>query len=273
MKKILITGGGGFIGSSIYEELHSEYDITTIGRDVDLLNESNVHEFLHDKYFDYVIHCAIQGGRIAKMDECMVLYNNLIMYYNIMKNSGQFGTFINIASGAEFDVTQDIDSVPDTNTSRYPTTPYGLSKDLISKCVSLVGGVNLRVFNVFGYKEKDNRMVKNSINKYINKQPIEIHQNLLMDFFYIGDLILVLREYLNNTPNLPKDMNLTYSDKRSLVDIANIVNTLSNHTVDINIHKEGMGKIYTGNNLFLGKLPLTLIGLEEGIKRTYKKCI
>jgi nucleoside-diphosphate-sugar epimerase len=67
--KILITGGNGFIAKALYEKWKNVYDLTTITRqDFDLTAFEAVSSFFQDKYFDVVLHCAVQGGSRLKQD-------------------------------------------------------------------------------------------------------------------------------------------------------------------------------------------------------------
>ncbi len=67
--KILITGGNGYIASSIYKLICAKYDVMSISRnDFDLTAFNDMNEFFQDKYFDVVIHCAVQGGNRMKVD-------------------------------------------------------------------------------------------------------------------------------------------------------------------------------------------------------------
>jgi nucleoside-diphosphate-sugar epimerase len=73
--------------------------------ELDLTNSYDVEKYLQNKYFDWVIHCAISGGKRTSEDKADVVYNNLKMFFNLMDNKDRFGKFINFASGAEFDRT------------------------------------------------------------------------------------------------------------------------------------------------------------------------
>lgn len=273
--KILITGKNGFIGKTLLNELQKHYNVIGIGREVDLLKRDELETFFKKhKYFDYVIHTAIVGGRISVVDEIDVLYNNLGMYYNLMFFSNYFGKLINFSSGAEFDRTKDIINVSSVNKYEYPLDPYGMSKNIITK--SNINGFNFRIFNVFGYYEIETRMIKNSINNYIKKNPIIIQKDLFMDFFYIGDLIKVIIDYME-TPekyNIEYNViNLCYNKKTKLTDIAKYINQLSTYKVPIRILNDGIGREYTGDSFDLDKFSLDLCGLEQGINNTYKKML
>ena len=99
---------------------------------------------------------------------------------------------------------------------------------------------------------------------------MEIHQDKLMDFFYMGDLIKLVEYYINNK-QLIKNVDCSYAQKYSLLDIANIINNLSNYKVKINLG-EGKGKNYIGKSLIKHTYwdPIGLDSLEEGIRNTYK---
>jgi nucleoside-diphosphate-sugar epimerase len=107
--KILITGGNGNIAKIIAKNLSSEYDITLITRnDFDLLDELSVSNYLMDKEFDVLIHTAIKGGRRTKEETGQVVYENLIMFENLMKYNHKFKLIINFDSGAIYDRSTDI---------------------------------------------------------------------------------------------------------------------------------------------------------------------
>ena len=84
------------------------------------------------------------------------------------------------------------------------------------------------------------------------------------------DLTNVINHFLNNSISTYKDINMSYIKKYKLSDIANIINELSSHKVDINIENKISGLNYTGNGEKLNSLGLELKGLEFGIKECYE---
>lgn len=251
---ILITGGNGYIAKNLYEGLKDKHNVTRISRDdFDLTDRNLTDAFFKNKYFDVVLHTAIAGGSRLRKDTEDVLDQNLIMYYNLLANESKYKKFISIGSGAELFAQQE---------------PYGLSKHVINYSIkNKTNFHNLRIFAVFDENELDSRFIKASILKYINNEPIEIHQNKLMDFFYMKDLI-TLMEYCIGAENLPKEVNCSYRSIYYLKDIADIINKLDEHTVDINVINKKNGLDYVGNFTNLG---IEYIGLEQGIKNVYSK--
>ncbi len=253
MKTILITGGNGYIAKSLYNSLKNSYEITTINRNNFDLNHFKVLDsYLKHKYFDVVIHCAVSGGSRLKEDITNDMDNNLQMYYNLLNCRDRFGKLIHFGSGAE--ITQ-------------PESPYGLSKRVIAKSIlEQQNFYNIRIFAVFDENELDTRFIKGNIKRYVNKEPIIIHQDKLMDFFYMKDLISLVDYYIQNE-NPPKEIDCSYSESHSLFNIANMINNLDTHKVHITFNQNEMGEKYCGNSNIL----LNYIGLEEGIKQVYNK--
>lgn len=248
---ILITGGNGYVAKSIYKLLKDKYNITCISRqDFDLSDPFETIKYFSDKYFDVVIHCAVSGGNRLRPDTLNDLDNNLKMYYNLLNCSNKYKKLINFSSGAETTASE---------------TLYGLSKRVISKSISEKDNFyNIKIFAVFDENEWDTRFIKGNIKRYINKEPMIVHQDKLMDFFYMKDLISLVDYYIKNE-NPPKEIDCSYSNLCSLFDIANIINNLDTHKVHITFDQEGMSQKYCGkpNNL------IEFIGLEQGIKRVY----
>jgi dTDP-4-dehydrorhamnose reductase len=248
--KILITGGNGYIAKSLSKGLN-EHEITLITRqDFDLTDSKSTNDWFKGKFFDVVIHTAIKGGSRLKQDEGGDFYQNLQMFYNLYYNQHCFGKLISFGSGAELG---------------QPTDPYGLSKKIINEFLKPeVNFYNIRIFAVFDENELDTRFIKGNIKRYINKEEIIIHQDKLMDFFYMPDLVTLVNYYIKEN-HLPKVTECSYDKKYSLLDIANLINNLSEYKVPIKQLD------FTEGNPYIGKtsLQLNYVGLEKGIQEVY----
>ncbi len=270
--KILITGGNGFIASNLKNKL-SEHEITSITRaDFDLRNPDDTNSFFKDKKFDVVLHTAIIGGNRLIEDSKDCVYDNSIMALNLVKNMKSWNRLVHFGSGAELDRSKDIHGNTNNIFNRIPSDAYGLSKNLVSRVLYGYGNVyNLRIFNVFAKNEADRRMIKSNIKNYLDGQPIVIHQDKLMDFFYIDDFEKLVRLYLNGN-NLPREIDCVYENKIKLSDVANIINNLSDKKVPIEIHSSEMGKSYCGHYEHLCNT-LKYKGLEKSIQEVYESMI
>ena len=252
--KILITGANGYIGKSLYNALKDKYEVTAITRkEVNLTNSSSVNLFFLGEKYDVIIHCAVVGGSRLIEDKWDVMDTNLIMYYNLLANKDHFEKFIHFGSGAE---------------TYMPKEPYGYSKKVIAKSIlNQPNFYNLKIFGVFDENELDTRFIKSNIKRYINKEPMQIHQDKAMDFIYMPDLVSVVEYYINEKEPL-KEFDCIYPHPINLIDITNIINKLSNYEIDI--INQGKNE-YNYISEYRTTLPINFIGLEEGIKQVYNK--
>jgi GDP-L-fucose synthase len=251
--RILITGAGGFLGQALYKGLKDKYDVTPVTRrDFDLSNSIETRIYMRDRYFDLVLHTAVSGGNRLEVDSSRDMDVNLTMYYNLVDNKLSYNKLISFGSGAELYMTN---------------SPYGFSKQVIAKSIEGMDNFyNIRLFNVFDETEMNTRFIKSCIQRYIDKEDMEIHQHKKMDFFYMEDLLKVVEYYIENN-NLPKTYDCVYEEKKTLLSIADMINSLSNYKVAISV-KSDIGTDYIGEYKPLG---LDYIGLEQGIRLTYNK--
>jgi nucleoside-diphosphate-sugar epimerase len=265
---ILITGSNGFIARNLCKQLKEKfnYNITELNRNnCDLLDQNSVKLFFAQCNIEYdcVLHTAIEGGRRGKLDTREIVFNNLLMIYNLLNNQRYFKYMISFGSGAELDRRYHIN---DKSINRYPIDPYGLSKSVIDKlCADEPKLCNFRIYNCFGYDEQPDRMIRGNIQRYLNKSPIVLYQNKKMDFFLIDDLVSLINYCVKNN-FFPKNINCCYSEKYTLLDIATIINTLDSYRVPIQIMDHTDGYDYIGKS---HELPINYVGLVNGIKNIY----
>ena len=252
--KILITGGNGYIAKSIRNSLWEKHHIISPSRqELDLTDTKSVDKFFDGKYFDAVIHTAAVGGSRLQEDNETVSFYNLIMFYNLIRKKEQFNKLISFGSGAEY---------------RKEYSPYGFSKKIINKLIQKYDNFyNLRIYGVFDENELDTRFIKASIRNAVKGDILKIHQDKLMDFIHMSDLISIVEYYLTST-DLQKEVDCIYDDTVSLSNIAQQINNLAANKVPINIEDPLPGENYIGN---YSELPIAFIGLEQGIKNVYNK--
>lgn len=257
--KILITGGNGVIGKFLISKLKNHEVYVPKRSCVDFTNREHVDLLFnsHSK-FDLVFHCAVTGGHRLQQDSWDVLDNNVRMYLNLLEHRDKYNRFITFGSGAEIYTHNE---------------PYGLSKRLINKSITDKDNFyNIRIYGLFGEGELETRFIRANLQRYINKEPIQINENKVMDFFYMEDLWTVIKYYMNtHTP--PKEIDCCYNrGKNSLRQIASTINTLSDYEVDVIApHLFEPTKKYIGDETILKSLNLELIGFEQGLKLEYEK--
>lgn len=260
-KKILITGADGFIGRNLVESLKHEYSVFGMNhKELDLLNEKLVFDFIDNNNIDIIVHCANTGGSRKTFYDAgsnSIVENNLRMFMNLVKCMKPHMTLINLGSGAEYDKTRNLDKVSEKEFEEFiPKDSYGFSKYMISKFIESFNNNNiicLRIFGLYGkYEDYLYKYISNSIIKNIFKLPIVINQNACFDYLYIKDFIQIIKLIIKfNTKD--KFINITPTQSIDLIDIAEIINDISSFKSDIVILNEGNNKIYTGDNSVLLK--------------------
>lgn len=259
--KIGILGAKGFIGSEITNFLKNFYTVIPINREtLDLLNPLTVKDFLKKQKFDVIINCAAIMTDETSINDTR---NNLGIFLNFYNNSQYFKKFINTGSGAEFDRNFDINNAKEELIfSRIPTDSYGFGQNVKSRlCYEKENFYTLRIFNCFGYNEKNTRLFPRIISSH---KEFKITNNRYFDYFYIDDLLTLVNHCINNDWSF-KDCNCSYEKKYKISDVTKMF--CESHNIDIDIKIESTNQNnYTGDFNFLSSLKINFLGLENGIK-------
>lgn len=270
---ILITGANGFLGKHLVEYYeNSDHHVMACGREeLDVTNRKSVQEYFHKNKVDIVLHAAVKGGARAEKDTYEDLIMNLQMFRNLKEHANKFRTMVSFGSGAEFDRRKPtIRAREEDIFISQPEDYYGMSKNIIAREIVQFDGniINLRLFGCFGTHEKGTRMIKGNILKSRNTGKIVIHQNKMMDFFYVDDLCKVIDNIIEHPSDFEfKDLNMCYQNKKSLVDIAEIIaNNLQENNIRVILEEEEMSLSYTGHHSRLKRVGIQFAGLEKGIK-------
>lgn len=275
--KILITGGNGFIASHLAPQLDKIHEVTVVTRkDFDLVNRQEVKDYFEDRYFDIVIHTCAEGGRRDVKDDDTVFLNNLKMYLNLAEQAPQYRYLFTFTSGADYDKSSPINGDINNLQTSYPSDPYGLSKNIIARLMRQhINFYNFRIYGVFGKNEAEGRFITTSIKNLKNKKPIEIHQDRYFDFVYIDDLVNLVEYYTNTIESrregLPSELEVVYSRKSKLSDIAKTILNIGSSKQDIVIKDENEGLSYVGTQYGIEYFPLNFKGLNKGIKELYNE--
>ena len=270
MVRILISGGNGNLSKIIKKHLSNEYEIISISRDdFDISNYKEVENYFSKNIeFDVLIHTAIVGGRRTKEENYDVVYNNLLMFENMIKFSHLFKLIINFDSGAIYDRETDICNRKECDLLTVPKDYYGFSKYLIYKrSLSYDNVFNFRIFNIFHTNEESDRFIKSCFNAKLNNTPIRIFQDKYFDFIYEDDFVKIVEHYINNynsTDNLVKTLNLSYQQKYKLSDIAKLI--LNNESM-IEVVNPNLTNNYSGDSYELDKMNIGLCGMEKSLEK------
>jgi GDP-L-fucose synthase len=257
--RILITGGSGFIGRNLAEQLASTYEVLApSSAELDLLNEQAVREYLSTHNFDVIVHAAAtrSNRRVAAPPD--LLDRNCRMFFNLVRNlvddERRFGKMIHFGSGAEYDRFQ----VParvreDYFDTRVPRDAYGFSKYICAKYIERSDRiVNLRLFGVFGaYEDYTVRFISNACCRALKGLPIVLRQDVMFDYLYIKDLVKITMWFIENDAR-HKAYNVCTGRPVALTELARVIARISaqvsGRNPNVSVMTEGMGPEYSGDN-------------------------
>src|SRR5208282_2172561 len=253
--RILITGGSGFIGRNLAEQLASTYDVLAPSSvELDLLNELAVREYLDAHRFDVILHSATtrSNRRLAAPPD--MLDRNCRMFFNLARNLDgkheRFSKMIHFGSGAEYDHTQLPARVrEDYFDTRVPRDPYGFSKYICAKYIERSDRiVDLRLFGVFGaYEDYTVRFISNACCRALKGLPIVLRQDIVFDYLYIKDLVKLTMWFIENNAH-HKAYNVCTGRPVALTELARIVAQVSGRNPNVSVMAEGMGPEYSADN-------------------------
>jgi UDP-glucose 4-epimerase len=262
--RILLTGGGGFIGRNVREHLIREHEVLAPSHsELDLTDNRAVHAWFRAHEVDAVIHSAVRPGHRAARDPSGQLWTNLRMFFNIERNRDRFGRLVFLSSGAVYDTREPLVRAAEQELGLYvPEDEHGLSKYAIARFLEARGSqsrprfVELRLFGVFGpYEDYGIRFVSNAICRAICDLPITLRQDRLFSYLYIDDLMPVLDWALAGEPEYVA-YNVSPDSPDSLQALGALVAARSGNGLPIVVGDPGSGKEYTADNSRLrGELP------------------
>ena len=221
-KKILVTGGAGFIGSNLCEALRHKKNKVICLDDFSTGKKANISELIEDPNFtliegdirklgdclkattdvDYVLHQAALGS-VPRSIKDPINSNevNVNGFLNMLVASRDNGVkrFVFAASSSTYGDSESMPKVEDVIGK--PLSPYAVTKyvnelyaDVFSKIYGLET-IGLRYFNVFGRKQDPNGAYAAVIPKFVSQlikaesPVINGDGNYSRDFTYIENVI------------------------------------------------------------------------------------
>ncbi len=249
--KIFLTGGGGFIGRNIVEQLGHTYEILApTHEELDVADSEAVLEFLKAHPVDVVVHAANVGGTRKQRHVFGTAHTNLKIFFNLIRARQYFGRLINLGSGAEYGKQHSLAQVSENFFDTYvPSDEYGMYKYVSAKYAAEVDYItHLRLFAVFGkYEDYDIRFISNAICKALLGLPITMRQNVKFDYLFVDDFVRILERVIQEKP-AETFLNVSRGEAVDLAAIAEKVKREVGADVPILISNAGWGNEYTSDN-------------------------
>lgn len=255
MKKILLTGGSGFIGRNVIDYYRDSKDYQIFApssKELDCTNQNAVYECLKSNKFDYVFNFAVYGDGIDKSkDGTKMLEYNLRMYHNFAEHSDFYEKMIYLGSGAEYNKQYPICSVKEVDVGKtIPVDQYGLMKYTVNRLIEKSSNIyNFRLFGIFGkYEIWYRRFISNICCKSLFGLPLTIRQNVYFDYLFIEDFLQILDKFLKIQHPKFHSYNIVSGKRIDLLSLCNCLNEITGMNNRIIVCNEGFGNEYTASN-------------------------
>lgn len=302
MSKILITGGAGFIASSLADKLIIDKNNFVVCLDnfltgkmeylpvkesknykFTVCNVNDIHQLsniMFDYQFDYVFHYAAVVGVKRTLENPLMVLQDIEGIKNILKLCNETNVkriFFSSSSevyGEPVEFPQNEETTPLNS-----KLPYAIVKNIgeaFIKAYHKEYGLKytiFRFFNTFGNRQSDDFVIAKFLNLAFNNEDIALYGDGLQTrtFCYIDDNLEVTLRILNGNLAVNQILNIGSDIEISILELAKLIIQETNSRSKI-IHlpplKEGdmtrrMPDIYKMKGI-LGK---ELVTLKEGINK------
>jgi dolichol-phosphate mannosyltransferase len=217
---VLVTGGSGFVGACVVEELvRRGHAVHVLLRDPvrawrlapvwqrlhvhqgDLVDEAATRAVVQQVRPKVVLHLATYGAYEKQADARAILRTNVLGTYNLLEAASESGTalFVNTGSSSEYGFK----SEPMRESDRLePNSFYAVAKAAQSHLCALLARrtpmatVSFRLFSVYGPWEEPSRLMPTLIRRARAGLPLEmVSPDTARDFVYAADVVDALVEF------------------------------------------------------------------------------
>ncbi len=294
MKKILITGGGGYIGSMLSTELvNLGYEVTVIDQlkydkgsldhlyfnknftlvNADARSLKILKEYIHKNEFIIPL-AALVGAPLCKKNKKEAISVNFDAIKNILKNINNKNKLIYLTTNSGYGIGKK-NKYCDENSVLKPISLYGQTKcDAETEVNKFKNTISFRLATVFGasYRMRSDLLVNNFVQRAVDKNFIDIYEpNFRRNFIHIKDVVRGVIFSIRNFNKLKSNIyNLGLSSANiTKIDLAKkIKKQIKNLRVKVIKNKSDPDKrdYFVSNKKIEKKGFKAKISLEQGIK-------
>ncbi|MDN5319890.1 MAG: UDP-glucose 4-epimerase [Thermococcaceae archaeon] len=267
-KLIVVTGGAGFIGSHIAEELSKENEVIVIDNlysgkvenvppnvkfiQADIRDYHSIAELISQA--DYVFHEAALVSVVESVEKPILTEEiNVLGTLNILKALSEgHGKLIFASSAAVYGDNQNLPLKESENPK--PLSPYGVTKitgEYYCKVFYELYGiptVSLRYFNVFGERQGYNQyagVISIFINRALREEPLIIYGDgkQTRDFIYVKDVVKANILAAESSKANGKVFNVARGERTTILELALKIIDATNSSSSIVFDKPRPGDI------------------------------
>ena len=309
-KRVLVTGGAGFIGINLCQKLLQEGNLVVImdnfnqyygGKEERLQEvlsefEQGKEYFVHnkdiidpivfnqmDQDFDYMFHLAAQAGvRYSIQNPVEVTRNNIESSVNVFDHACKLNPIKVIYASSSSVYGNPIYTPLDEEHPKNPISPYAVSK--------LTGEIyadyyfrekelpvtSLRFYTVYGPRGRPDMAIRKFFNLMLQDKEIMIYGDgeQLRDFTYISDIVNGLILAAENPNSTGKVFNLGCSNPIKVIDLVSKMYEISGKQKKLKFIEKQEGDVdVTHSNITKAKKILNYspkVYIEEGLQKTFE---
>lgn len=296
---ILVTGGAGFIGSHIVDELiNNSYNVivadnlstgrmeninnSAIFYNIDIKDKTRLETLFVNNKIKYIIHLAAQAsvGYSMKYPICDA-NENIISSLNLIELAKKYNIKKLIVSSTAA-VYGEPQYLPiDENHNANPSSYYGLSKLTMEKYIELsnIDYIIFRFSNVYGPRqipEGEAGVVSIFMDYFINNNEINIFGdgNQTRDFIYVKDIAKILFLCIKNDNMTKEIINISSNVSISINELYEKLKHITKKDLKVNYLEERRGDIkhsLLNNSKLLNYIDIKLTNINAGLEKTIKE--
>lgn len=296
---ILVTGGAGFIGSHIVDELiNNSYNVivadnlstgrmeninnSAIFYNIDIKDKTRLETLFINNKIKYIIHLAAQAsvGYSMKYPICDA-NENIISSLNLIELAKKYNIKKLIVSSTAA-VYGEPQYLPiDENHNANPSSYYGLSKLTMEKYIKLsnIDYIIFRFSNVYGPRqipEGEAGVVSIFMDYFINNNEINIFGdgNQTRDFIYVKDIAKILFLCIKNDNITKEIINISSNVSISINELYEKLKHITKKDLKVNYLEERRGDIkhsLLNNSKLLNYIDIKLTNINAGLEKTIKE--
>ncbi len=255
MRRVLVTGGAGFIGSHLTARLLADgFAVTVLDNlatglrenvpadatfvDGDVADRSLVDEVLSGEKFDAVFHVAGQASISRSFDEPEIdLRTNVLGTVNVVRSCIDTGV-PRLLHASSMTIYGEPERVPTPEDAPcVPVSYYGVTKYAAERYVHVSGDradvdlavTSLRMFNVYGPGQSITNPYQGVLAIFIGNllrgEPITIHGDgrQTRDFVYVDDVVSAWMHLLDLPSSFGRALNVGSGRETSISELADAV--------------------------------------------------
>ena len=297
-KKILVTGGTGFLGSAICKNIEDKGGIAIPlkSEEVNLLNLESIIQFMAASKPDYCIHAAGYNGGIEfnRMYPADILYSNTIMglnlhyacqYMNVKKVLSIMTSCAYPDTGMEFLKEETFWEGLPNKTIR----AHGIAKRTLQTAAESyneqyeLNAVTVCVTNLYGPKDTFNLVRTKVVGALIRKFVEAVNENRSVDcwgtgapmseFMYVDDAAEAIVQALQKYEDSSQPLNIGTGKDISIKQLVEYIVDATGFSGEVNWDTDkpdGQMKKLLDTTRMSNYIKISPIEVKEGIKKTVK---